>query len=149
MVVVHDLFFDHILPSAPSYYFIILLPVIGGLIVGPVICCLAPEARGDGIPTVMEALQRRVSQIRKRVGFIIICASAVTVGSCGSAGREGPIVQIGSSFGSLIGQAARLGPREINPIGRLPVVRENGSKELVGIITRSDAIQVYEKEAEQ
>jgi CBS domain-containing protein len=71
------------------------------------------------------------------------------VGSCGSAGREGPIVQIGSSFGSLIGQAARLGPREINPIGRLPVVRENGSKELVGIITRSDAIQVYEKEAEQ
>jgi len=53
---------------------IILLPVIGGLIVGPVVCCLAPEARGDGIPSVMEALQRRGGQIRKRVGFIIICA---------------------------------------------------------------------------
>ncbi|HPE63016.1 MAG TPA: chloride channel protein [Methanothrix sp.] len=80
---------------------------------GPVVCCLAPEARGDGIPIVMEALQRRGGQIRKRVGFIIICASAVTVGSGGSAGREGPIVQIGASFGSLIGQAARLGPREM------------------------------------
>jgi CIC family chloride channel protein len=110
---VHNLFFNHLLPHAPSYHFIILLPVIGGLIVGPVVCCLAPEARGDGIPTVMEALQRRGGQIRKRVGFIIICASAVTVGSGGSAGREGPIVQIGASFGSLIGQAAKLGPREM------------------------------------
>ncbi len=110
---VHNLFFDHLLPSAPSDHFIILLPVIGGLIVGPVVCCLAPEARGDGIPTVMEALQRRGGQIRKRVGFIIICASAVTVGSGGSAGREGPIVQIGASFGSLIGQAAKLGPGEM------------------------------------
>lgn len=111
--VVHDIFFNHILPSAPSDYFVILLPVIGGLIVGPVVYCLAPEGRGDGIPTVMEALQRRGGQIRKRVGFIIICASAVTVGSGGSAGREGPIVQIGASFGSLIGQAARLGPSEM------------------------------------
>jgi len=110
---VHDLFFNHLLPCLPNDHFIILLPVIGGLIVGPVVCCLAPEARGDGIPIVMEALQRRGGQIRKRVGFIIICASAVTVGSGGSAGREGPIVQIGASFGSLIGQAARLGPREM------------------------------------
>ncbi len=102
------LFFNHLLPHAPSDYFIILLPVIGGLIVGPVVCCLAPEAKGDGIPSVMEALQRRGGQIKKRVGFIIICASAVTVGCGGSAGREGPIVQIGASFGSLIGQAARL-----------------------------------------
>jgi CIC family chloride channel protein len=111
--VVHDIFFNRILPSAPSNHFIILLPVIGGLIVGPVVCCLAPEARGDGIPTVMEALQRRGGQIRKRVGFIIICSSAVTVGSGGSAGREGPIVQIGASFGSLIGQIARLGPSDM------------------------------------
>ena len=110
---IHDLFFNHLLPCLPSDHFIILLPVIGGLIVGPVVCCLAPEARGDGIPTVMEALQRRGGQIRKRVGFIIICASAVTVGSGGSAGREGPIVQIGASFGSLIGQAAKLGPGEM------------------------------------
>jgi len=110
---VHHLFFDHLLPHAPSDSFIVLLPVIGGLIVGPVVCRLAPEARGDGIPTVMEALQRRGGQIRKRVGFIIICASAVTVGSGGSAGREGPIVQIGASFGSLIGQAAKLGSREM------------------------------------
>ena len=71
---VHNIFFNHLLPHAPSDYLIILLPVIGGLIVGPVVCCLAPEARGDGIPSVMEALQRRGGQIRKRVGFIIICA---------------------------------------------------------------------------
>jgi len=111
--VVHSLFFNHILPQARTDWFIVLLPVIGGLIVGPVVRRLAPEAKGDGIPIVMEALQRRGGQIRKRVGFIIICASAVTVGSGGSAGREGPIVQIGASFGSLIGQAARLGPREM------------------------------------
>jgi len=113
ILIVHDLFFNDILPLAPSDRFIILLPVIGGLIVGPVVYCLAPEAKGDGIPIVMEALQRRGGQIRKRVGFIIICASAVTVGSGGSAGREGPIVQIGASFGSLISQAARLGPQDM------------------------------------
>ncbi|MHC1631894.1 MAG: chloride channel protein [Methanotrichaceae archaeon] len=109
----HGFFFSDLFYHSPSPYFIVLLPVIGGLIVGPIVYSLAPEIRGDGIPQIMEALQRRGGEIRKRVGIILICVAAITVGSGGSAGREGPIAQIGASFGSLIGQAFRLDSKDI------------------------------------
>ncbi len=109
----HEFFFDFLLLQAPSSYFIVLLPVLGGLIVGPLIYKLAPEASGDGIPHIMISLQRFSGDIRKRAGLILICTSAITLGSGGSAGREGPISLIGASAGSAIGRAIKLSARDV------------------------------------
>lgn len=91
-----------------SWYFIILVPMIGGLIVGPMIHFFAPEAKGHGVPEVMQAILLKGGKIRGRVAFIKTIASAITIGTGGSVGREGPIIQIGSSLGSLVGQFLRI-----------------------------------------
>jgi len=111
---IHDIFFSSIYHQGgvPTYS-VVLFPIIGGLIVGPIVCILAPEAKGHGVPQIIESLQVGGGQIRKRVGFLLILSSAVIIGSGGSAGREGPIAQIGASFGSLIGQIFRLGSRDL------------------------------------
>lgn len=88
-----------------SYLF---LPAIGGAIIGPVMMRYAPEVRGEGIPEVMEVVVLKDVTIRKRVGLFKAIASAITIGSGGSAGREGPIAQIGSSVGSTIAQVFKL-----------------------------------------
>jgi len=88
-------------------YCMIGLPALGGLIVGLLVHFGAPEAKGHGVPEVMEAVSLRDGRIRKRVAFVKIIASAVCIGSGGSVGREGPIVQIGSSIGSSISQILR------------------------------------------
>lgn len=82
----------------------LLLPAIGGLIVGPVVHFIAHEVRGSGVPEVMESVAIHGGSIRPRVILSKIAAAAITIGSGGSAGREGPIVQIGSAIGSTIGQ---------------------------------------------
>ncbi len=89
-------------------YYIILLPAVGGLIVGLLVHFGAREARGHGVPEVMEAVAVRGGRIRPRVAVIKSLASSICIGSGGSVGREGPIVQIGSSVGSTIGQWLRL-----------------------------------------
>ncbi len=86
----------------------IIIPVIGGLIVGPIIYFLAREAKGHGVPEVMEAVALRSGIIRKRVVFVKCFASAVSIGTGGSVGREGPIVQIGSAIGSAVGQILKV-----------------------------------------
>lgn len=85
-------------------YFVILAPVVGGLIYGPLIQCFAPEARGHGVPEVMLAVAERGGKIRPQVAVVKSLASAICIGAGGSVGREGPIVQIGSALGSSIGQ---------------------------------------------
>ncbi len=92
----------------------VLLPV-GGLLVGLITTYLAPEVKGAGTPQVMEAVLARGGNIRPRVVALKSLASAITIGSGGSAGREGPIVQIGAAAGSSIAQALRLAetPRRI------------------------------------
>ncbi len=90
---------------------IVLSPVIGGLIVGPLIHRFAPEARGHGVPEVMAAVLTKGGYIRPRVVAVKSLASALTIGSGGSVGREGPIVQIGSTIGSTLGYLLRLPPR--------------------------------------
>ncbi len=85
----------------------LLVPVIGGLLVGPLIL-FAQEAKGHGVPEVMQALIIRGGRIRARVAAAKITASALCIGTGGSAGREGPIVQVGSALGSSIGQILRL-----------------------------------------
>jgi CIC family chloride channel protein len=109
----HQFFFGLLLPLLPSSYFIILLPVLGGLIIGPVVYRLVPEARGDGIPHIMKALLKWGGDIRKRVGLVLILSSAITLGSGGSAGREGPIALIGASAGSSIGKILKLSSQEL------------------------------------
>jgi CIC family chloride channel protein len=86
-------------------YFVV--PVVGGLLVGPLIL-FAKEAKGHGVPEVMQALILRGGRIRARVAGAKILASALCIGTGGSAGREGPIVQAGSALGSAIGQVLRL-----------------------------------------
>ncbi len=89
---------------AAPWYIKISIPVIGGLIVGPLIYFFAPEAKGHGVPEVMQSILLKGGIIRPRVAFVKAIASAVTIGTGGSVGREGPIIQIGSSLGSTVGQ---------------------------------------------
>ena len=82
----------------------IVAPVIGGLVAGPIIAFFSPEAKGHGVPEVMEAIALRGARIRPRVVIAKVAASAACIGSGGSAGREGPIVQVGAAFGSTLAQ---------------------------------------------
>ncbi len=112
------IFFGTLLPqisfSASKYNLgLIALPALGGLIIGPIIYKVSPETKGHGVPEVMEALNLRGGRIRTRVAFIKILVSSITIGSGGSAGREGPIAQIGSSVGSMVGQRYKLTERDI------------------------------------
>jgi CIC family chloride channel protein len=85
-------------------YHVILLPALGGLIVGPLLSRFAPEAKGSGVPQIMMAVVQRGGRIRGRVVPAKIVASALTVGSGGSAGTVGPMVQVGAGVGSVLGQ---------------------------------------------
>jgi CIC family chloride channel protein len=87
---------------------IILAPAVGGLIVGPLIGHFASEARGHGVPAVMRALVERGGVIHPKIALVKTIASAITLGTGGSAGREGPIVQVGASLGSAVGQVTRV-----------------------------------------
>ena len=91
---------------------VILVPVIGALVVAWLVKTFAPEAKGHGVPEVMDAIYYNESKIRPVVGLIKALASAVCIGSGGSVGREGPIIQIGASFGSTLGQILRLPARQ-------------------------------------
>ncbi len=96
--------FVHTIP--PIY--LILIPSLGGLIVGFLVYFGAREAKGHGVPEVMEAVALKEGRIRKRVAIVKIFASGICIGSGGSVGREGPIVQIGSGIGSAIGQVFKV-----------------------------------------
>lgn len=91
-----------------AWYWRIAIPAAGGLLAGPLIFFFAREARGHGVPEVMKAIAVRGGVIRARVVAVKALASALSIGSGGSVGREGPIVQIGSAFGSSLGQWFRL-----------------------------------------
>jgi len=94
----------------------IVIPMLGGAIVGPLIYYFAREARGHGIPEVMKAVARRGGIIRPRIVAVKALASAVSIGTGGSVGREGPIVQIGSAFGSTLGQWLKLDTMRIRTL---------------------------------
>ncbi len=86
------------------WYYRVAVPAIGGLIVGPLVYFFAREAKGHGVPEVMEAVALKGGVIRKRVVVVKSLASAISISTGGSVGREGPIVQIGSAIGSVLGQ---------------------------------------------
>ena len=90
------------------YGHVVLAPALGGLLVGWLVYRYAREAKGHGVPEVMEAVALRGGRIRPIVAIVKSLASALSIGSGGSVGREGPIVQIGSALGSTLGQLLHL-----------------------------------------
>ena len=94
-------------------WFVVAVPVVGGLIYGPLVSRFAPEARGHGVPEVMYAVNRLGGRMRPQVPIVKSLASAVCIGSGGSVGREGPIVQIGSALGSVTGQLMRVSESQL------------------------------------
>ena len=88
--------------------FFVVIPVLGGLVYGPLIYRFAREARGHGVPEVMIAVADNGGRIRPQVSVVKALASAICIGVGGSVGREGPIVQIGSSLASSIGQWVKM-----------------------------------------
>ncbi len=95
-------------PPGPWGPFIILAPVIGAVGVSFLITKFAPEAKGHGVPEVMDATYYHKGIIRPVVAIVKALASALSIGTGGSVGREGPIIQIGSSFGSTVSQILKL-----------------------------------------
>ncbi|RME27131.1 MAG: CBS domain-containing protein [Deltaproteobacteria bacterium] len=82
-------------------WWLVIMPAAGGLLVGAISNWLAPETRGTGVPEVIEAVSLRRGFIRKRVAVVKSIVVALCLGSGGSAGREGPVIHVGSAIGSL------------------------------------------------
>ena len=99
-----------------GYAFYLIVPVVGGLVYGPLVSRFAREARGHGVPEVMLAVAENGGRIRPQVAGVKALASVITIGTGGSVGREGPIVQISAALASSVGQALRV------PSGRLRIL---------------------------
>ncbi len=91
----------------------LLVPTIGGLISGFIIFQFAPEAEGHGTDSVIEAIHKRNARFQLRIPFIKTIASAITIGTGGSGGREGPIAQIGASISAILARWLKLSDYEI------------------------------------
>jgi CIC family chloride channel protein len=91
-------------------------PAAGGALVGLIIHFFAREAKGHGVPEVMEAVVLQGGRIRPRVVLAKLAASGICIGSGGSVGREGPIVQIGSAIGSTLGQWLKIDERQLRTL---------------------------------
>ncbi len=97
-------------PPSPWGPLIILVPVVGGLIVTFLVTNFAPEARGHGVPEVLDAIYYREGIIRPVVAAVKSLASAFSIGTGAAVGREGPIIQIGATLGSTIGRLVMMAP---------------------------------------
>ncbi len=93
-------------------WLLFIIPTIGGLLSGWLVFKFAPEAEGHGTDAVIRAYHREGGEIRPRVALIKMLASSITIGTGGSAGKEGPIAQIGAAFGSYIGDRFHLNRSE-------------------------------------
>ena len=97
-------------PASPWGVLVVLVPVIGSVLVTFLITKFAPEARGHGVPEVMDAIYYKEGVIRPVVAVVKSLASAISIGTGGAVGREGPIIQIGAALGSTLGQIFRMAP---------------------------------------
>jgi len=108
---------EHLVPFAATtplrLWLLVLLPAIGGLLSGLIVYTWAPEAEGHGTDAFIDAFHNKQGFVRSRVPFIKAIASIITLATGGSAGREGPIAQIGSGIGSWIGRTFKFNIREI------------------------------------
>ena len=96
----------------PNILLLVLLPMLGGLVAGYLVYRFAPEAKGEGTNSVIDSYHLKQGIIRTRVPFIKALASMITIGSGGSAGREGPITQISAGFGSILATMLHLTDRD-------------------------------------
>ena len=99
--------------NGPWILALMLVPALGLLLVSWITQTFAPEAQGHGVPEVITAVARHDGIIRPHVALVKILASGLCIGTGGSIGREGPIVQIGSALGSTAGQWFKLSPRNV------------------------------------
>jgi CIC family chloride channel protein len=93
-------------------WMLLVVPTVGGLLSGYLVFRFAPEAEGHGTDAAIAAYHAGQGLIRPRVPLVKLLASALTIGTGGSGGREGPIAQIGAGFGSLLGTLLRFRPSE-------------------------------------
>ncbi len=91
---------------------LLVIPAAGALVGGAISAWLAPETRGGGSDAIIDAFHNHNGLVRKRVAFVKALVSALTLGSGGSGGREGPTMQMGGALGSLVGQVLRVTDRE-------------------------------------
>ncbi len=96
----------------PAAWILFLAPAVGGLVSGLMVYTWAPEAEGHGTDAMIDAFHNRQGEIRTRVPYIKSAASVITLATGGSAGREGPIAQIGAGFGSWLGRVFNLDNKE-------------------------------------
>ena len=140
-------FFLHLAADTFSFmgpFRFIIPPAVGGAIVGPLVYFFAREAKGHGVPEVMEAVALKGGRIRPRVAVIKSLASSVCIGSGGSVGREGPIVQIGAAIGSTLGQLLRLSDARISSLvacGAAGGIAATFNAPLAGVIFALEVIQ--------
>ncbi len=100
---------EHVDAFGPENVWLLPLSLaLGGLVSGLLVYFVAPEAEGHGTDSVIKAFHHRLGKVRKRVAPVKAIASAITIGAGGSAGREGPIAQIGASFGSFLGDLLKV-----------------------------------------
>jgi chloride channel protein, CIC family len=99
-------FYDANAHTAPSIWGmgVIFVPVVGAIFVTWIVKTFAPEAKGHGVPEVIDAVYYNEGKIRPSIAIFKSIASAISIGTGGSVGREGPIIQIGAAFGSTVGQ---------------------------------------------
>jgi CIC family chloride channel protein len=100
--------------TTPTFrpWLLVLFPAAGALVGGALSFYLAPETRGGGSDAIIEAFHQHNGFVRKRVAWVKLLVSALTLGSGGSGGREGPTMQMGGAIGSLVGQLLRVTDRE-------------------------------------
>lgn len=120
-----------------------LVPALGIFLAAWLTRRFAPEAQGHGVPEVIVAVARKEGVIRPRVSLVKVLASALTIGTGGSVGREGPIVQIGASVGSMVGQFFRLRRRNLKVLvaaGVAAGISATFNAPLAGVIFASEII---------
>ncbi|MFQ5442433.1 MAG: chloride channel protein [Thermodesulfobacteriota bacterium] len=153
--------------SFMGHYSVIFIPAMGAVLFSPLIYYFAREAKGHGVPEVMDAMETNGGKIRPIVAVIKSIASSLCIGSGGSAGREGPVVQIGAALGSSLGQVFHLSEERIKnlvacgaaggiaatfnaPIGGLffaleVILRDFSTRRIVNVIVASVTASVVAK----
>lgn len=122
---------------------LLVSPAVGLVVVAWLTRRFAPEAAGAGVPEVITAIARHDGVIRPRVALVKILASGVTIGTGGSVGREGPIIQIGSALGSMLGQGLQLSAKNIKVLvaaGAAAGISATFNAPLAGVIFASEII---------
>ncbi|MBC8426106.1 chloride channel protein, partial [bacterium] len=125
------------------WWMVVLVPATGGLVVGSIIRLFAREAKGHGVPEVIEAVMLHGGRIRPRVVIAKMIASGVCIGTGGAVGREGPIVQIGAAMGSTLGQWLNMGERRVRTLvgcGAAAGIAATFNAPIAGVIFAAEVI---------